>query len=282
MKALTLAAAAAFAMAWPLATAHAAVLTGGWNMEEPSPSSVITDLVSNTASAAFTTGIQLDSTTTPAAPGSTQSLLFDGAATGVSTLVDATDLHIAGTGAKTLVAWIKTSSTAKQGILSYSPFGGGGAGANLRFAYDPSASGNGLRLELSQGAAASGNQVDLSDNHWHMVAAIIPDQAISSDISFYIDGTIYSDVLGGTQAVDTASSNPSAINPDVNFLQIGSMQLDNPRVFVGNIDDVGVYGEALSQNELDSLRTTGMVPEPASLALLSISGLMLLGRRRRA
>ena len=49
----------------------------------------------------------------------------------------------------------------------------------------------------------------------------------------------------------------------------------------GTLDEIAIYGRALTQDEILRHYYAGVVPEPTTLALLGLSGLGLLARRRR-
>jgi hypothetical protein len=179
-------------------------------------------------------------------------------------------LNLVGTGPKTFVARIMTSSTNRLGILSYSPTGGATAGTDLRLVLN---AGNALRMEINSGAAQYDN-INLADGEWHVVAAIVPDAASAKDITFFIDGTIYGDELGSGTTINTGDTvdNGGSLN-----IRIGGDQTTNTiGAFNGQIDWVGVYDSALTASEIAA------IPEPATMSLLVMGGLVAVRRRRRA
>jgi len=174
---------------------------------------------------------------------------------------------LGGTGSFTVFGFIQTSTTSNATIFSYNPSGGGTGGADLRLF----AQGNGnFRIAMSQGASfeASDPGWDLGDGTTHAVAAVFDSSTGDSfrDVDLYVNGTFY-DVTSGTDHTINLGAD------EVIFGSSGS--------FDGLIDDVAIYDTALSLTELDDIRDNG-VPEPGSLALLGLGGLLIGTRRRRA
>lgn len=238
-----------------------ASLVAYWAIEEGSGTTT-TESVSSTASDTFGSGV-FWSTDTPG-PASTASISLAGTS-GIGTNLDSADVGIAGSGAKTIISWIKTGSASEGAFFGYSPTVGSTAGADLRFLVNSAGQ---LRFEANVGNFAI-SSATVNDNAWHMVALVIPANATTSGISFYVDGTLAGPVSsGGSTILDTATGGEFIIGSDGNA----------GRHFSGLIDDVRIYDTALTKAELDAIFTA--IPEP-SAALFAGLGLLALLRRRR-
>lgn len=234
-----------------------AALIANWTLEEGSGNTT-TELVSSTDSADFSANPTWSPTA--GAPGNSNSLDFNNTG-GLDTNLTATDIGFAGSGAKTIVTWFNTTTTAEDSFFGYSPTSGGGAGKDLRFLVKN----GGLRMEVSFGGFEIGS--GLNDGNWHMVAFIINANDGIDDVDVYIDGAYTTRSSGGT-LINTAGTGKNVlIGTDGNV----------DRHFDGLIDQVQIYDTALSVGELNAIA----VPEPSSAALLGLGGVALILRRRR-
>ena len=107
---------------------------------------------------------------------------------------------------------------------------------------------------------ATGHDGDF--HHW----AIVADG--TGSIRAYRDG-----VDLGAQAVSGGT--------DFDIKAVGSGYTGTNQLFDGQLDELYVFDEAIDANAVSSLFTTNTVPEPGSLALIGLGGL-LVARRRRA
>jgi prepilin-type N-terminal cleavage/methylation domain-containing protein len=168
------------------------------------------------------------SSDTPQAVGC--SLLFNGTSNYV-TIPDAPHLDVSPT--ITVSVWIKTSSTAlvHREIVRKSASGVGwflllnNAG---KIAFAPS----GNSAEFSNGYAYN------SDDKWHMVAATF-------------NGTTVTLYLDGTQQITYTSSGPLSVNADP--IGVGALTVGPSQFFPGLIDNLRIYGRALTAGEVRSL-----------------------------
>lgn len=254
---------------------HAA-LVAQWSLEEGTGTSTV-DSVSSTAGTLGTGVTWSSDTDDDAAATSDYSASFPNTTAGhISTGLNANALGIAGTGAKTIVGWFKTSSQEQQMFFGYSPTNGTGAGQDLRLGHD--ANGN-LRFEVSSGFALyTGATVD--DNSWHKAAIIINAGDTTDDVEFYLDGFIFSPTSSNGRAINTLGTQNQG-TPALDSILIGNGNpLSATQAWDGLIDQVQVYDTALTLGELNALQA---IPEPSSLLLMmGALGAMVIGLRRRS
>jgi hypothetical protein len=181
---------------------------------------------------------------------------------------------VTGAAVRTVAAWIKypnqpgSSPNEFDSILSY----GNNTTTNrwtLRVSDSAAIASYQLRLEVSGGGINSTTL--LNDDAWHHVAAVQSGGTLGT-VSLYIDG-----VLQGV-AYNGANGSSTAINTiaGTNTVTIGGSTHATTYNFLGSIDEVRIYDEALTQEQVQAL----MVPEP-SAALLAVAAGGLLARRRR-
>ena len=158
-------------------------------------------------------------------------------------------------------------------------FFGLNSGGGLQF-YVNNANGNTVGTSIA-GASTwnnGGTLGALAANTWYFVAITYDTTAGAVVYSgdqhdAAVSAATLSDVAGGALNLSSATS--------ISLLDRFSGGRDYP----GAIDDVNLYSGALTQSQLDAIQTAQLlaVPEPATLALLSLSsvvGAMMLRRRR--
>ena len=157
-------------------------------------------------------------------------LSFDG----VDDIVTTTYSGISGSSARTIEAWIKTSSTngEQQVIVDY-----GNLATGQRFTFNI-INNSFLRLEV-QGSGLSGTTV-INDGNWHHVATVYDPNA-TNKVSLYVDGVL--DIAGNF----TTTVNTNLVTP----VRIGR-RIDNVKTFNGSIDEVRIWSLAKTQAEIQA------------------------------
>ncbi len=179
---------------------------------------------------------------------SQNSLNFDGSDDYIQTGY----IGIAGSAARTVEAWIKTTANAdpNNGGVQKVITDWGSMATGTRFTFNVLYN-NAIRIEV--GGSGLSSKTSINDGYWHHVAAVFNPTA-TNKYSLYVDGVL--DTSGNiTTTINTASSAP---------LLIGKRN-DNNNFFNGSIDEVRVWNYAKTQNELDSLKDEELCPNASGL-----------------
>ncbi|MCB1131330.1 MAG: hypothetical protein KDN05_09380, partial [Verrucomicrobiae bacterium] len=224
-----------------------------WLLEEGSGTTT-SETRSGTVSDPFGTGVTW-STVTPG-PLSTASISFPGTSSGnFGTNLDAADLGIDGSGAKTITAWIRsTHSGSTQMFFGWTPSNGLNAGQDIRIGLDENGM---LRLEVTGGFARY-DTIPLNDGLWHMVGLVVEPGDTTSTVQFYIDGALVDPSTSSAGLIDTAATGPAP--RDELYLGIGNIGGNQP--WSGDLDEVSIDAEVLTEAQLDA-RLTAMTAQPS-------------------
>jgi len=169
-----------------------------------------------------------------------------------------------GNDARSISLWFSANSVLEQGRLI-----GSGSGAAAQF--DITLEGDGIGLRYGNGNMFwSGGVIDLDDGGLHHVTVTYDGTTLGAGLTVYIDGVDQGGPDGGN------SNNSGQALATANGFWIAS-DTSNSRGHDGVIDEVRVYDNVLTQQEVTALAN---VPEPGSLALLGMGGLMLVRHRR--
>ncbi len=154
---------------------------------------------------------------------------------------------ITGTAGRTCVAWIKTTMSGTGNILSW---GTSVAGQKWMFRVESDGL---LGVGIWDGFIRTTNTA-INDGQWHLVAAVLADDGSPSldEIQLYVDGTLIVDTY--------ASNSQSVITSDTENMIMGA-RLDTDGMtpvdhFEGEIDDVRVYDQALTQTQIMNIMNT--------------------------
>jgi hypothetical protein len=122
-------------------------------------------------------------------------------------------------------------------------------------------------------AGTGGGPTTFDDSTWHHLAWTWTKS--TGQMRFYTDGAL--------RATVTSSQTGSNLNLLVSDSPIGALgaKRDNNRYFRGAMDEVFVFDDALSDEQVLSLKQINVIPEPACIALAVCGLSCLLADRRR-
>jgi hypothetical protein len=111
------------------------------------------------------------------------------------------------------------------------------------------------------------------DNTWHHVAWVWDKP--NKTLKVYLDG------LEALSSASTQSGANLDILPSASAVAAIGRKADNNRYFSGLMDELWIVGDALTPDQINTLRTQNIaVPEPSCLCLAAIAVCGLLVKRR--
>ena len=155
---------------------------------------------------------------------------------------------------RTVTAWIRTTGTEFDTFFGYGQDNSANGEFNVRIASGELH----LHIDTSTIASTNGGPTTLNDGQWHHVAVVLPEkhENMLSDVLFYVDGVQYTASLSnGDRPIRTYAGSASNI-----FIGADAENLGTNNHFDGDIDDVALWGSALSSGKVMAMYNAGNHP----------------------
>ena len=175
---------------------------------------------------------------------------------------DDADFDFAASGGElTISAWFRVDAFDKdwQALVA--------KGETNKYRVARRSNGNELAYAGSGDGSDINGAINVNDGKWHNIIAITTNAG--RDAYMYIDGIADGSILGQAGVADN----------DANLL-IGENPEATSRQWNGMIDEVNIWGRAITADEIAWLQTNA-VPEPSGLVLTAVGLLGLFGWRHR-
>lgn len=160
---------------------------------------------------------------------------------------------------RTIAAWVKAEpQTTNTAMVAY---GANRAGEKWHFRIDTGGGGTRIRTEFSGGQNFGGDTV-AADGEWRHLVSVFPEGGtVGDDVIHYIDGVVEPKAGGNSPVINTATiTDDEGAFP----VHIGYAIPHGGRYFIGQISDVRIYDEGLSQEQVLSVMAGGGLLPPGA------------------
>ena len=175
----------------------------------------------------------------------------------------------------TLELWLNSTSTTNARLLSWyaTPVLGGQSLYGLFFYGDGTLSFD-VRGNDNTYRELIASTVDVNDGAWHQLVGVL--NRTAGTMSIYVDGQFKNSI--NTTGLTTITSSVVGVPLTMGYQNSSSGHPTS--YFSGALDEVAIYGSALTATDVLE-HYTAAIPEPAAAVLLLLGGGLLAGRRRR-
>lgn len=165
----------------------------------------------------------------------------------------------AGSAARTLMMWVKTSSDAAQQMISYgSPTIPGSFGVGFN-----SFDGKGVSIDIHGAAINYQPLTATNDGQWHHYAVVVPSSAADGTVSLR-DLEVYQDGVRLNTVSVLASNNDSTFNTGTGNLRFGSY-IDGADDFNGQMAEASIWSTALTAAQVRTYMTRSLNGDESGL-----------------